>query len=452
VITLELYPNYSYIRNANSLEMYELRETFNYIRNEKSLYFRMAGKQFDPRTFLIDKKGKFATGLGKQIVDYLEDKGILYRIDKRYPKECSTNIHLPKNDIPLYEYQAKIVEDAFFRTRGIIQVPTGGGKTRILASLIQRLNRPTLVLVTTKDLLEQMKDNLENYLHTIVGTITAGKFNASDVTVATYQTIVSKLDLESCQKLLSCFTVGAFDEGHHVAADNPMKAFMAMTNVRHRYLLTATPERDDNAMPELIGASGDFISQLTLSDLIENNYLVRPKITLVKINHKNLTMPKETPYNELYNLNIVNNEERNNKIVEISQLNDKKQMIFVKQLEHGYLLKDRLENSAFLHGNVPNRSQILKDFNNDQIKTLIGTSLLNEGVDVPTCGMGINADANVSKTSTYQMIGRVLRLAPNKEFATYYDFMDKGHPCFIKASNIRKKIYQSEPCFDVKEE
>jgi superfamily II DNA or RNA helicase len=66
------------------------------------------------------------------------------------------------NDDPRYDFQPRTLRQIEKHGRGIVQVATGGGKSKIAKLIAMRYGRPTLFLTTRGMLMYQMKDHLED--------------------------------------------------------------------------------------------------------------------------------------------------------------------------------------------------------------------------------------------------------------------------------------------------
>lgn len=93
----------------------------------------------------------------------------------------------------LRDYQKKAVEAALTRTRGIVQISTGGGKTEVMAAIVASVPGPWLILVPQADLLEQTADRLEKRTGERPGIVGDGQWNPGRVTVATFQTLSRRM-------------------------------------------------------------------------------------------------------------------------------------------------------------------------------------------------------------------------------------------------------------------
>jgi len=102
----------------------------------------------------------------------------------------------------------------------------------------------------------------------------------------------------------------------------------------------------------------------------------------------------------------------------------------------------------------------LKDFRAGEFSVLIGTSIYDEGIDIPAIGAGVNFAAGDSEIKTIQRLGRVIRRSklPGdidvdtsvSEDVYYMDFFDKSHKFVRKHSANRLEVYKGEEAFTVK--
>src|SRR5690606_26203362 len=94
--------------------------------------------------------------------------------------------------------------------RGVVQLPTGAGKTFLAVLAIVHTGRPTLVVVPTIDLLHQWHDVLAEFLGVPVGALGGGSREIHDITVATYDSAVLY-----AETLGNRFGLLVVDECHH---------------------------------------------------------------------------------------------------------------------------------------------------------------------------------------------------------------------------------------------
>ena len=143
----------------------------------------------------------------------------------------------------LREYQKEAVEAAVrhferdTRRNGVIVLPTGAGKSLVIANIAYRLDAPVLVFQPSKEILEQNYAKLCSY-----GVLDTGIFSASfgrrEVRKITFATIGS---VKNYKDYFRRFRYAIIDECHNVNAEAGMyKDFI--DTIQCKVLgLTATP-------------------------------------------------------------------------------------------------------------------------------------------------------------------------------------------------------------------
>ena len=154
-------------------------------------------------------------------------------------------------------------------------------------------------------------------------------------------------------------------------------------------------------------------------------------------------------YRDVVNKFIINNEERNDLIVEkaFEMVKEGLVLILVDLIKHGEELAKKVASKMsghtliFVHGNSKKRKEIFNAIKKDEYNIVISTKIYGEGVDIPNMRTLILANGGKSVVKTVQEIGRPLTIFPDKQRAVIYDFMDrakslKGH------FNDRYEIYK----------
>jgi len=363
-------------------------------------------------------------------------------------------------DKKLRDYQIKGVETFLENKIGLLEIATGGGKTLIAAEIIRRLGYMTLFIVDKIELMNQTIEVLGRNLGLEIGRIGTGEVDIQGVTVATIQTLISRLD--DLKDYLLQVRVVIMDEAHKVAAKSYYKIGSYLRNTEYRLGITATAFRDDGNDMMIAATLGKILFDISSFKLIKGGFLVKPEIVFVKykideeymkemeedvvedIKTTNKTIQK---YMVLYKRFIVENKIRNLVIKDLVLKNiDKRILVLVKMVEHGKNLEKLLPESRYLYGalNKTERFNLFDDFKAGRLKVLISTvSIFAEGIDVPELNIIINASANKGDVKTLQILGRVLRKSEGKEKAYYYDFID-GFKQLDTGYNARKNILKEE--------
>lgn len=368
----------------------------------------------------------------KLIISDCRDISVMNMVTGLMPEKLHT-------DKKIRDYQLKAVNKFIENKTGIINIPTGSGKTFTAAEILRQIDGKTLWIIDRKELLIQTKKVLEKLLGVKIGIIADGEVDIKNITIATIQSLNSKIkDLQDYFYIINCVVV---DEFHKSAAETYQKVFAKLPNTKYRLGLTATVARDDGKDPILFSILGEIVYKCSTADLIKMGYLVKPTIQFYKVIGDSMNIS----YQEDYNINIVEKIERNEKIKEIvKNNNNKKIMILTKLVNHGKMLCKDINGSKHIHGKSKDRKKVMEDFRNDNFNILIGTiSIFAEGIDLENLDIIINAAANKGDVKSIQILGRVLRTFKNKDSALYIDFFDCGKHT-KKHSNARIKAFKKQ--------
>jgi len=321
-------------------------------------------------------------------------------------------------------YQKDSIDIFMKEKHGIINIATGGGKTFVAAEIIRQCDCNTLWIIDRSELLHQTKHELENMLGMDLGLIGNGVMDIKPITIATIQTLAKKtVELSS---YLETVNFAVVDEYHKSAAETYQTVFRKLGNTEYRLGLTATVARDDGKEPILYALLGKIVYRISTKELIEQGYLVKPRIVFNEIP----AVSHDIDYVDDYRKNIAESTERNEKIHSTVLNNpDKKILIITKLVNHGKVLNDMIKGSAHLHGSLGNevRKGIMKWFRECNSGCLIMTlSIAAEGLDIPDLDVLVNASANKGDVKSVQVLGRLLRKIEGKDTALYVDFLDNG--------------------------
>ena len=172
----------------------------------------------------------------------------------------------------------------------MIVLPTGAGKTVIAMKAIELVNRPTIVIVPTLDLLEQWRTRVQEELGVKVGVYGGGENTIGAVTICTYDSAYIR-----AVELGNRFHLLIFDEVHHLPGES-FRQIAEMFVAPDRMGLTATYEREDELHLELPRLIGGIVYRLKPEDLA-GRYLADYKIEKVNVE---LTAEEKIEYEKNY--------------------------------------------------------------------------------------------------------------------------------------------------------
>lgn len=362
-------------------------------------------------------------------------------------------------DVPLYDYQKVAVEAMVAAKYGILQSPAGSGKTQMGIALAVRLQRRTLWLCHTLDLVKQSRDRAKLYMsEDLMGTITEGKVNlGSGITFATIQTM-SKLDLAQYKDYWDCIIT---DEVHRVSGSptsvTQYQKVLNSLSARHKYGLSATVHRSDGmiqATYALVGEVAYKVPDEAVADKIMK-VGIAPVNTGLKISREALNTDGTLNYAKLITY-LTENTARNKLIAD--SIERKPSLILSDRLNHleemmRLLPADMKKDAVMISGKMTTkkgkaeREQALEDMRNGNKKYLFATySLAKEGLDVPRLERLYLTTPQKDYAVVTQSIGRIARTFEGKANPIAYDFVDDiGY--LVKSYKKRCTTYRKNGCY-----
>jgi superfamily II DNA or RNA helicase len=248
------------------------------------------------------------------------------------------------------------------------------------------------------------------------------------------------------------------EEAHEVSSNSYYAVMKACKNAHYRLALTATPfmKDDESANMRLMATTGTVGIKITEKMLIEKGILAKPYFLYEKLPLAPGVFPT-SKWVAAQAKGIVSNEFRNKRIV--SHCLDAKKyklstLVLVTQTKHGNTLKKMLTESGlrvlFISGkdNQNIRQSALDKLGAGKIDVLIGSTIMDVGVDCPSIGLIVLAGGGKAEVSLRQRIGRGLRAkktGPNVAYVV--DFQDGYNSHLTKHYKMRRKVVEDTPGF-----
>lgn len=377
--------------------------------------------------------------------------------------EVGTHDYLGFGFSEKYDYQLEVTRRLLRHGRFIAQIATGGGKSNVAVISTGTIKRPTLFITTRSVLMYQMKKAYESAGMNpgVVGdNIWEPRKNLN---VAMVQTIMAKLnnpvERDNMIKVLESVEFVIGEEAHEAGGNSYFEILNLCKNAHYRLALTATPfMRDDNeANMRLMAAFGPIGIKVSEKDLIDKGILATPSFKIIKNGDAVPNLRRGTKWPTCYELGIVNNKERNKIILyETLRAVNKKLpvLILVQRKDHGKILENALKKlnvaAKYIKGESDRetRQEALEDLASGKIQALIGSTIVDVGVDVPAVGLVILAGGGKAEVATRQRIGRGLRRkksGPNVCFVV--DFEDSFNTILMKHALTRREILEKTEGF-----
>lgn len=408
------------------------------------------------------------------------------------------------NDNPNYDYQMQAVRQVEKHGAGIIRVATGGGKSKIAKLLMKRLGRMTLFLTTRGILMYQMKDQLDA-LGTETGVIGDGHMSfVKGVNLGMVQTLVAALEettvdrefrslikslhlskkaknadqvpreeimaeaktiyerkekrRQAIIRFLSLVEVVIGEEAHEAGGNSYYEILRHCKNARYRIALTATPfmrsSAEDNM--RLMASFGPVLIDISEELLIKRGILAKPYFKF-RNSAPNPKLHKTSPYERAITLGYIENDFLLKDMIADAlqaKAHDLPVLTLVLRKAHGERIREAYEanglRTTFLKGedDQEGRRAQLQALVKGEIDVVIGTTILDVGVDVPAIGLVQLAGGGKAEVALRQRIGRGLRSkksGPNIAFIA--DYSCNHNSTLWEHARQREAIVRGTPGF-----
>lgn len=287
--------------------------------------------------------------------------------------------------------------------RYLIQMATGLGKTVTFAN-IKRHGR-VLILSHREELVNQPRKYYDCPFGIEQGTLHS---NGEEVVSASVQSIVRRLHHFQPDD----FDIIICDEAHHAAAKTYRQIF---DYFKPRLLLgfTATPNRADGVRLDDVFSKIIFCRDLRWG--IKNGYLSDIFCRRVDIGY-DLSAVKTRMGDYAPGELDEAMSDTSDAIAEAYRLYAKgATLIFAVSVRHAQDIAAKIDGAVVVTGETPNRSAIIEAFARREIPCLVNCMVFTEGTDIPLVETVMIARPTQSDSLYAQMVGRGLRLHPDKD-------------------------------------
>ncbi|MCP4597855.1 DEAD/DEAH box helicase [Neptuniibacter sp.] len=352
----------------------------------------------------------------------------------------------------------------------VIVLPTGAGKSLVIAELASLARRKILVLAHVKELVEQNHVKYQSYGLT-GGIFSAGlkrKENQHQVTFASVQSVAANLE-----QFKDEYSLLIVDECHRVSdnEDGQYQKIIQLLREQNPNLkvlgLTATPYRlgmgwiyryhyRGFARSEQEKPFQHCIYELPLSYMINRGYLTKPELVDAAIDQYDFSALKQNSFGEYAEKDVnqlLSKYSRVTKAIieQIEQLAETRKavMIFAATVKHAKEIHSYLPQSetALITGDTDQseRDQLITRFKDQEIKYLVNVSVLTTGFDAPHVDFIAILRPTQSVSLYQQIVGRGLRLSEGKENCLVVDYAGNSFNLHHPEVGEKKPNPDSEP-------
>ena len=288
--------------------------------------------------------------------------------------------------------------------------------------LVSGLNKRALILVHRQELLEQTRDKalLVGYSTEEVSCITSSsKEKMRRLTIAMVPTLIKNLSLYGSDEI----EMMVVDEAHHSLAASYITILRHFGMLEGEKLLlgfTATPLRGDGKSLGAIYSSHSF--KMTLSEATQQGYICPVHGLRINFSYNIAKIESKGGDYEPGELDkLINCEELNTLVADkCESLMRLPAIVFCTSVNHAENICRKLEEKekragvvSYLKSKAAN-AETLRKLRNREIDYVLNAVKLTEGFDHPPIQSIVLARPTRSPALYKQMIGRGLRLSPNK--------------------------------------
>lgn len=331
----------------------------------------------------------------------------------------------------LRDYQKEAVEVAvqFFerprKSNGIIVLPTGAGKSLVIANIAYRLDAPVLVFQPSKEILEQNYGKLLDYSPLADAGIFSASAGRKEIRKVTFATIGS---VKNCKDYFRRFRYVIVDECHNVNAEGGMYRDFIKTMGCKVLGLTATPYRLYST--QFYGSMLRFMTRTRPRIFDEILYACQVRTLqqrgyLAPMNYYQLNVVDTSRLRmnstgadftdesvRRYYREIKFNDTLENIIRRLLTAGRKSILVFTRFVEEAqHLVKQLGAGAAVVSGDMAkaDRERTLELFKAGDIQVVANVGVLTTGFDFPALATVVLARPTMSLALYYQMCGRAIR-------------------------------------------
>jgi DNA repair protein RadD len=376
----------------------------------------------------------------------------------------------------LRDYQQTAVDNtiAYFkksRNPAVIVLPTGAGKSLVIAELARIARGRVLVLAHVKELVEQ------NFLKYQSYGLEAGIFSASlGLKDFEHKAIFGSIQsvARAPDEFFENFSIVIIDECHRVAEEGATQYQAVLDKLKLKNSgicilgLTATPYRTGLGWIYEYSHTGELkteqprffkqcIYELPLSFMIKHKFLTPPVKIDIPVTCYDFS--ELTEKNRMYSMSEVEELLKNQKrltplivknIIDITErFHRQGVMIFSATVKHAEEILSYLPpgQAQMVIGDteMKERDQIVEDFKQKKFKYLVNVSVLTTGFDAPHVDVIAILRPTESNSLYQQIVGRGLRLDAGKVDCYVLDYTGVGHDIFTPEISDKKPNKESSP-------
>jgi superfamily II DNA or RNA helicase len=401
-------------------------------------------------------------GLGK-LRQVLREHGLTWRVtDERSCGKFNPDVEarLPRSRVKLYPFQQRMVRAALERQNLLWRCPQGGGKTTAALAFAAETGLPTLVVVSTANLLQQWRRRAQHDLGLDpddVGVVGDGKRKVRFLTLGMAQTLA-----RCVEELREQFGVVVQDEVQQAGAAS-FNAVIDELDCKYRLGVSGDERRADHKEFLVYDQFGEVAMEVQRSELEEDNFILPVEVRVVfssydcawwraigdmphrpeesEKKHRQRILQRRVREQERFTEELCRDPVRNDLVCELVARSIEQAgqaVVLSARREHCHILQSMLVGSGtptgLLIGGDDYAQQFdltLRQFVAREVTAAVGTyQAIGVGFDLPQAARGVLAtpvaNSRDGAQQFRQFCGRFARVAEGKRDAALYYVLDRN--------------------------
>lgn len=414
----------------------------------------------------------FMAGLWPRIKGYLDDRNVQYTIEDQRDPAKKPPLDLSRlGDVEFRENQDVAVALIATSDCGIINTPTGFGKTFLVSMICKLL--PTLRIVVTTGSASVVATNYEYIRQSIPGEVgcLTGKMDTTKgkrVIVTTLKSL-PKIPTEQVDMLIC-------DECHDVG-DTQAAETISQFYFARKFGFSASPVRTDGSAVVMESLFGPVILNMSYNEAVEAGmvtpmkYVMLPCASGPEFLRANKDLADVVMKRYSYWCNKYRNRVIANFMYDLKKVSDAQVLIMVATLHHALELKvmmpwlvvayygnadmedlrKRFPKSKYPNLDLdkvrmtPKQLDITRNaFAKGTLRWVVSTYVFRQGVNFKHLRVLVRADGTTTEVAGIQIPGRLSRLDEGKDCAYLVDLRDTFTEWAANRSQARAKLYQEQ--------
>lgn len=462
------------VKFANLNLRQELKEAFSYYVPNFRFMPKYKFGIWDGKISLFDMRNSSTyLGLVEKVLEFARNRDLSVEYDQSFasyhePLPVEQFLETFKVKYPLRDYQREILEIASRQRKSLFLSATGSGKTVAIYSIIRMVNKPTLLIVPSLQLVGQMYSDFEDYASVddefvpseMMQQIHGGQSKqiTKPIVISTWQSIY-KLPPEYFDR----FELVIADECHEDKADKLRQLIEKCRASEYRYGFTGTLDGTYTNEMILRGLFGPIHRASRTADLIERGMLADLTLKQVILQYPEMDRKYAVRMKYMDEVSyLLNSKARMDFLTKLAFRCEGNTLILFQRVEsHGEKIIEslNLENKRrgdtkkifFVHGGVSKDDRLAivnMAETHDGVIIVASLGTFARGINIKNLENLIFAFGLKAKITTLQGIGRGLRIGRSDK-VTVFDMCDdlswKSWTNYsLRHAMERMKIYQEE--------